>query len=103
MTPAATKKPAAKNQKTLFRKEVERSPISQKTMPRVLLVFTMRIRKTMTEERKEVVITPPRRSVLLSIWPWRRPRKYTAVMVAAAPRNAHKGVSRAPRAGGRVK
>jgi len=55
--------------------EAERSPISQKAMPRRSRLARVVMRNMIVAERNDAVTMPAKRSVPLSSCPWRRPRK----------------------------
>ncbi len=103
MAPVATMNPTPRTQRKLDCSELERSPINQKAMPRKSRPVKVVSRNMMMAERKEELMMPARRRVPLSICPSRRPRKYTAAIAPAAPRNAPNGVKRAASQTGRAR
>src|SRR5882762_4282030 len=93
MTAAATKNPTRSTHASGRDGTAESSPISQYAMPRTLLLGMVVSNKIIIAESNDAVMTPPSSSVLLSIRPSRRPRKYTAVIATPAPRNPPSGVN----------
>ena len=69
----SNEKPTRKTQARGFDGTAERSPISQKAMPRRLRLGMVVISKNDDGGEEEAVMTPPSSKVLLSIWPSRRP------------------------------
>ena len=75
MAPVAARKNTTKIHSRPGGSAVERSPISQKAMPRMSRLASVVIRKMMMAERNDAEMMPASSSVPLSSCPSRRPRK----------------------------